>query len=105
MCPGTVHAVLTTDHCIVSGGHFYNSTLFIESARSLIKDHYYGNVTTNTEHNHVIFYFFKIVCTYVEAFDMERILDVSTKGQFFYLFIALIFFFFFRYPIKKLHKF
>ena len=95
MCPGTVHAVLTTDHCIVSGGHFYNSTLFMESARSLIKDHYYGDVTTNTEHDRAIFYFFKIVCAYVEAFDMERILDVSTKGQFFiYLLLCILYIYF-----------
>ena len=81
MRPGTVHGVLTTDHCIVSGGHFYNSTTFVESAKSIVKDHYYGDVTTNTEHDRAIFYFFKIVCVYVEACDMEEHLDSENKGS------------------------
>ena len=80
MRPGTVHGVLTTDHCIVSGGHFYNSTTFVESAKSIINDHYYGDVTTNTEHDRAIFYFFKIVCAYVEACDMQKHLEGENKG-------------------------
>ena len=81
MRPGTVHGVLTTDHCVVSGGHFYNSTMFVESAKSIVKDHYYGDVTTNTEHDWAIFYFFKIVCAYVEACNMEKHLDGENKGS------------------------
>ena len=68
----------------------------MESTWSLIKDHYYGDVTTNTEHDCAIFYFFKIVCVYIEAFDMKCILDVSTKGQC-CLFIALFSVYLFSY--------
>ena len=81
MCLRTIYGMLTTDHCVVSGGHFYNSMTFVESAKLIIKDHYYSDVTTNIEHDQAIFYFFKIVCTYVEACDMEKHLDSENKDS------------------------
>ncbi|KAL5522155.1 hypothetical protein ACEPAF_7597 [Sanghuangporus sanghuang] len=50
MPPGTVHAVLTLQDSLALGGHFYNFGTMESTAISLIREHYFGQYLTNTEH-------------------------------------------------------
>ena len=80
MHPGTVHAVMTSEHCLATGGHFYSNCVMFETLRSLVIEHYYGHLTTNTEHDTAIFYLFKIVSSLVDLFTSPVLTDEQRRG-------------------------
>ena len=64
MRPGTWHFVITLEHCLALGGHFYNKENFVASLQSLIYEHYFGKWITNTAHPTSPVIFFKTLCGY-----------------------------------------
>lgn len=50
MRPNTPHAVFTTDHSIVLGGHFYSFVNLQETVNGIIHCFVVDNMVTNTEY-------------------------------------------------------
>jgi len=48
MRPGTPHFVVTLEDCLAVGGHFFSMCTMQRTLRSLLAEHYLGNVLTNT---------------------------------------------------------
>ena len=64
MRPNTVHAVLTTDHCLTIGGHFYSSTNYHRTLAGHIAECYYGSYITNNSHSYSAILLFKTIAAY-----------------------------------------
>lgn len=50
MRPNTPHAVFTTDHSIVFGGHFYSTSNIQDSFYGIVHGFMVKNVITNIDH-------------------------------------------------------
>ena len=64
MRPGTCHFVITLEHCLALGGHFYNRDNYVTTLHSLIDEHYFGKWITNTAHPTSLIILFKTLCRY-----------------------------------------
>ena len=64
MRPGTRHFVITLEHCLTVGGHFYNRENFLTTMHSLVYEHYFGKWVTNTAHPTSPIILFKTLCGY-----------------------------------------
>ena len=68
MRPGTLHAVLTSEHCLATGGHFYSRCTMADTLRSQIIEHYYGCFITNTEHDTASINLFKVASSVLDTY-------------------------------------
>ncbi|KAF8581052.1 hypothetical protein K439DRAFT_1619362 [Ramaria rubella] len=50
MCPGREHIVYMLEDSIVKGGHFYSKVTLGRSLKAGLQEHWWGCLTTNTEH-------------------------------------------------------
>jgi hypothetical protein len=71
MRPGTRHYVITVEHCLALGGHFYNRNNFSRSATSIIYQHFLGVTINNTEHSHATFILLKLVHFYNGLYQQQ----------------------------------
>ena len=72
MRPGTHHFVITIEHCLALGGHFYNKDNFFTSLRTLVYEHYFGKWVTNTVHPSSPIMLFKTLSGYRKIFEDEN---------------------------------
>ena len=79
MRPGTHHFVVTLEHCLAIGGHFYNKNNFLATMHSLIYEHYFGKWITNTAHPTSPIILFKTLSGYRRILEDESHELVSSK--------------------------
>ena len=72
MRPGTCHFVVTLEHCLAIGGHFYNKDNFLATMHSLIYEHYFGKWITNTVYPFSPIVLFKTFSEYSKIFEDEN---------------------------------
>lgn len=71
MRPGQPHFVVTLNDCLAVGGHFYSSTNYSGTLRSLVTEHYVGRLVTNTEHTTSPIVLFKLLDGHSLSWDDE----------------------------------
>ena len=66
MRPGTVHVVITTEHCLAVGGHFYCQSTLQRTLQAMVYEHYFRKYITNADHPTSPILLFKMLNGYVE---------------------------------------
>lgn len=72
MRPGVTHAVLTTQHSLTVGGHFYTGLGYWATLRAVTIEHYFGKYVTNTEHPESGIALFRVLCGLLISFTNEE---------------------------------
>ena len=87
MRPGTVHLVVTSEHCLAAGGHFYSSVAFKRTLEALIFERYFGKYITNAEHPSSPLLIFKMLNHYVEV--CTDCIDSGVSGKNYYILLYM----------------
>ena len=83
MRPGTVHLVVTSEHCLAAGGHFYSSVAFKRTLEALVFERYFGKYITNAEHPSSPLLIFKMLNHYVET--CTEYIESGASGEPYYI--------------------
>lgn len=72
MRPGVTHAVLTVEHSLTVGGHFFSSLAYWATLRAVTIEHFFGKYVTNTEHPECGIALFRSLCGILISFQSGK---------------------------------
>lgn len=71
MHSGTYHFVISTSNCLAAGGHFFFPPHLHKVLRAMAKEHFMGDLTTNTAHSSCGILFTKML-SYVQIVTVRN---------------------------------
>lgn len=71
MRPGTVHIVLSGEHCFTYGGHFYCAATMEQTLFALLAEHHLGFQLTNTHHSDAATLLFRLLEKYAALSESQ----------------------------------